>query len=120
MLIFTLKKEWYEKIRSGEKTVEYREVKPYWTKRIAAEIARNYPNENKKYCLAMTSIASRIGSSIEFKVGECRLRLGYTDRYLSATVSKIETVDGKCTDLRIDKPVYAIHLENVRIHLESD
>lgn len=24
MLIFTLKKEWYEKILSGEKTIEYR------------------------------------------------------------------------------------------------
>lgn len=34
MLIFPLKKEWYEKIRSGEKTVEYREVKPYWSQRI--------------------------------------------------------------------------------------
>lgn len=30
MLIFPLKKEWYEKIKSGEKTIEYREVKPYW------------------------------------------------------------------------------------------
>lgn len=29
MLIFPLKKEWYEKIKSGEKTVEYRELKPY-------------------------------------------------------------------------------------------
>ena len=27
MLIFPLKKEWYEKIKSGEKTVEYRCVK---------------------------------------------------------------------------------------------
>ena len=34
MLIFPLKKQWYEKIKSGEKTVEYREVKLYWTKRI--------------------------------------------------------------------------------------
>ena len=34
MLIFTLKKEWYEKIKNGEKTIEYREVKPYWEKRI--------------------------------------------------------------------------------------
>ena len=25
MLIFPLKKEWYEKIKSGEKTIEYRE-----------------------------------------------------------------------------------------------
>lgn len=29
MLTFPLKKEWYEKIKSGEKTIEYREVKPY-------------------------------------------------------------------------------------------
>ena len=34
MLIFPLKKEWYEKIKSGEKTIEYREVKPYWSKRF--------------------------------------------------------------------------------------
>lgn len=34
MLIFPLKKEWYEKIKSGEKTVEYREVKDYWTTRL--------------------------------------------------------------------------------------
>lgn len=30
MLIFPLRKEYYEKIKSGEKTVEYREVTPYW------------------------------------------------------------------------------------------
>ena len=34
MLIFPLRKEWYEKIKSGEKTVEYREAKPYWAKRL--------------------------------------------------------------------------------------
>lgn len=27
MLVFSLKKEWFDKIKSGEKTVEYREVK---------------------------------------------------------------------------------------------
>lgn len=31
---FNLKKEWFEKIKSGEKTHEYREFKPYWNKRI--------------------------------------------------------------------------------------
>ena len=34
MLTFNLKKEWFEKIKSGVKTHEYREVKPYWTTRI--------------------------------------------------------------------------------------
>ena len=30
MLTFILKKEWYEKIKSGDKTIEYRQIKPYW------------------------------------------------------------------------------------------
>lgn len=34
MLIFPLKKEWYEKIKNGEKTIEYREVKKYWETRL--------------------------------------------------------------------------------------
>ena len=29
-----LKKEWYNMIESGIKTEEYREVKPYWEKRM--------------------------------------------------------------------------------------
>lgn len=32
---------------------------------------------------------------------------------MNVKISKIEVVDGKDTDLRIDKPVYAIHLTNV-------
>ena len=33
-LRFALKKEWFEKIKNGEKTIEYREIKPYWDTRI--------------------------------------------------------------------------------------
>lgn len=29
-----LKAKWYEMIESGVKTEDYREIKPYWTKRI--------------------------------------------------------------------------------------
>ena len=42
MLIFPLKKQWYDKIKSGEKTVEYREFKPYWTKRIYVEFKKQF------------------------------------------------------------------------------
>ena len=45
---------------------------------------------------------------------ECKLRLGYTNKYMTAYIPKIEVVDGKNTDLHIDKPVYAIHLADVR------
>ena len=105
MLIFHLKKEWYEKIRSGEKTVEYREVKPYWTKRIFKEFDID------------SSYLSEIGDNLTplrcFE-NPIKLRLGYTKRYLLAFVNKLEIVDGKDTDLHIDKPVYAIHLEDVK------
>lgn len=33
-IIFNLKKVWYDKIASGEKTVEYREFKYYWQNRF--------------------------------------------------------------------------------------
>lgn len=34
MLILPIKKKWYDMILSGKKEEEYREIKPYWTKRL--------------------------------------------------------------------------------------
>jgi hypothetical protein len=34
ILHLTLKKKWYDMIASGEKKEEYREIKPYWNKRL--------------------------------------------------------------------------------------
>lgn len=34
VLHLPLKKGWYEMIESGVKTEEYREIKPYWAKRL--------------------------------------------------------------------------------------
>ena len=97
MLIFPLKKEWYEKIKSGEKTIEYREVKPYWSKRF---FGKDYVQEGNLLPPIMTK-------------NHCKLRLGYTNKYMSAKIMLIKIVDGKDTDLHIDKPVYAIHLSDV-------
>lgn len=36
ILYLPLKKEWYEMIERGEKTEEYRELNPYWMRRICA------------------------------------------------------------------------------------
>ena len=33
-LHLTLKKKWFDLILSGQKTEEYREIKPYWNKRF--------------------------------------------------------------------------------------
>lgn len=110
MLIFPLKKEWYEKIKSGEKTIEYWEAKPYWTYRIG--------NELKRQC----AFAEDMELFYEFSRGhridivniDCVLRLGYTKKYMTATIETIELINGKDTDLHIDKPVYAIHLADIR------
>lgn len=34
VLTLSVKKEWYDKILSGEKKEEYREIKEYWDKRL--------------------------------------------------------------------------------------
>lgn len=34
MLILPIKKKWFDKIQSGEKKEEYREIKPYYTTRF--------------------------------------------------------------------------------------
>lgn len=88
MLIFTLKKEWYEKIKNGKKTIEYREVKDYWSKRLYSTI-----------CFLRQG-----------KESQCFFQLGYNPKTrISAIISKIEIVDGINTDLKIDKKIYAIH-----------
>lgn len=37
ILHLTLKKRWFDEILAGTKNVEYREIKPYWTKRLFDE-----------------------------------------------------------------------------------
>ena len=41
-LIFPIKKQWFDMIASGEKKEEYREIKPYWTKRLDRVFTRFY------------------------------------------------------------------------------
>ena len=37
VLHLNLKKKWFDMIASGEKKEEYREIKPYWTRRLIGE-----------------------------------------------------------------------------------
>ena len=114
MLIFPLKKQWYEKIKSGKKTVVYREVKLYWIKRINKLIQQhNYIHD---YSAVDFSRLDALTKNVIFKIPmHCYLQLGYNPAArLKADIIKIEIVDGKDTDLHIDKPVYAIHLKDVR------
>ena len=127
MLIFPLKKQWYEKIKSGEKTIEYREAKPYWTKRLYSETKKQiYAEYGSKVLIVIPEYRTFVkmleeekclfGDGTEPKPVSwiCKLTLGYTGKYMLAVITKIELVNGKDTDLAIDTPVYAIHLSDVR------
>ena len=60
MLTFNLKKEWFEKIKSGEKTHEYRLQTKYWTKRLS----NLFINHNVKRSFI---IATETGTTVESK-----------------------------------------------------
>lgn len=45
-MILTLKKEWFYMILSGEKTEEYREIKPYWEKRFTNYFGKHWEADN--------------------------------------------------------------------------
>lgn len=121
MLFFPLKKEWFDKIKSGEKTIEYREVKPYWIRRVSNIFPYPYQLKVRElFLLSKDEIwfllsKDEIWSGTEFKDNyyPCQFRKGYTGSRLFAQIKKIEIVNGINSDLHIDKPVFAFHFSNV-------
>lgn len=54
ILKMTLHKEWFKEIAAGRKLEEYREIKPYWTKRLAKEYdAIEFKNGYRSNCPVM-------------------------------------------------------------------
>ncbi len=99
MLIFNVKKEWFEKIKSGEKTHVYIEVKPYLINRLKLAMKILYEFGEKCY--------------------PCEIRLGCpkgTDynKIIDAKILSIKIINGKNTDLKIDKDVYDIEFELIK------
>ncbi len=98
MLTFNLKKEWFEKIKSGEKTHEYRVATDYWYKRLLV-------------------IEERYGKLVfTIKNDFCIFCCGYPNKNdnskrLKARIKYIQIVNGLNTDLKIDKNVFDIKFE---------
>lgn len=99
MLTFNLKKVWFEKIKSGEKTHEYREVKPYWTKRFQNEFLEEFDRIEVYHPVCNHVV---------------RFVKGYSnkaDDSVSGIILQVSKKNGKNTDLKIDKDVYDIEFE---------
>lgn len=108
MLTFNLKREWFEKIKSGEKTHEYRVVKPYWEKRLGHYVESFANNET-------------LNKIVKNKLGilPCCFKLGYPkptekDKILYGGIKSITIINGKTTVLAVDEDVYDIEFELIR------
>lgn len=101
MLTFNLKKEWFYKIKNGEKTHEYREVKEYWFRRL----------------FLYSSILCR--QTMIPLHSECVFVCGYApkedlEKRLRAKMKSITITNGLNTDLKIDKDVFDIEFELIK------
>ena len=110
MLTFNLKKEWFEKIKSGEKTHEYREFKYYWFVRI-----KNYFKFTDEDLFDMRS-----GDIFYERYEPIAFRCGYKGEILEAKVLSIKVVDGENTDLKTNGYVFDIEFELKRSEAEND
>lgn len=112
MLNFVLKRKWFEAIKAGRKTVEYREVKDYWTKRLINEF---------KDLNSLEDVLQGIQAPIKADPSHTHkiiFRNGYTSEILGAEFVSLDIVSGKKTPLNTDNNVYAIHFQNV-VELED-
>ena len=50
VLTLTVSKQWFDMIVTGEKTEEYREIKPYWIKRLTTNCEVAYDVAAETYC----------------------------------------------------------------------
>ena len=103
MLTFNLKKEWFEKIKSGVKKTEYRDCKDYWFKRIRKIIENDCGSKSFNICEIMPY-------AFENPLC-CIFRLGYTKTFVKAKIVSVEIVDGLNSDLEHKGSVFAIHFE---------
>ncbi len=94
-LFLPLKKEWYDKIKSGAKTTEYRLAKPYWVDRLLVSSCAYIKKKHLD--------ASDVYTSVRFACG-------YSKTQTAFEIKHISRVPGIDTDLAIDADVFAIEL----------
>lgn len=72
-LTLSLKKQWFDKIKSGEKKEEYREISEFWRKRLVDEMRLvrefNSTNNSKMTCGELTKKHIRQFDKLVFTLG---------------------------------------------------
>lgn len=68
VLHLTLKKKWFDMIASGVKKEEYREIKPYWDRRLNGDydvvcFRNGYRKDSPKVLLELRKISTGLGNA---------------------------------------------------------
>ena len=105
ILDLVVKGEWFDKIKSGEKTHEFRERNRYWEQRLGIDV---YCHEVKD----STDLWERASARQSMRYKTVRFRRGYAkdaERMLFR-IKSISIEDGLLTDLHIHDDVFDIEL----------
>ena len=116
MLIFNVKKEWFEKIKSGEKTHEYREVKDYWTNRFVKEFFNIKKPNRKDFEIYKQGMIICLQNEYGYfnKPLLCFMNGMFSEKVKPRIYAKMKSIciiNGLNSDLKINKPVYDIEFE---------
>lgn len=94
-LHLVLKGVWYDKIASGEKTVEYRECKPYWEKRLTpiwTDLSCMTPPSDTKWTVVFHR--GYTNTIMEFEIIDCGTTAAQNDLNLA-----------ECWEIRLGKRI---------------
>ena len=124
MLLFRLKKVWFDKILVGEKTHEYRESKPSWDKKIYNAILKGIKDEDAKevekwflkcsiFCEKKSDFAIPVSIPICFTSGYPASNNKNRIIYAKAKTIRLLTRKIDCinTDLGSENPTYDIEFK---------
>lgn len=87
--------KWYKMIESGEKTEEYREIKPYWEKRLVDYKA--IKNDIQVIAFKLYVLNKWTDPTVEYSKGFTHVRFsyGYTKRTMTFEIESIRIGKGK-------------------------
>ena len=122
MLTFNLKKEWFDKIKSGEKTHEYREMSEHWCKRLGElfekSSGKNYFEKEMEKYWKETNITKHIfhqGAQAVIKFALGYPKAEEKEKFLYAFVKSLTVgYPGNFTDLKIERPIFDIEFELIQ------
>lgn len=109
VLPLVLEKKWFKKIVSGEKTEEYREIKPYWASRLVnqkAESGEVLFDEFGGYCRVLGEPEYKPFTHVLFYAGYAKDRQVVEKKIESISIGKPQ--EGMCPEEWLNKDVFII------------